>query len=95
MSHLIIVATIDAHAGQEALVRAELEKIVAPSRAEAGCVRYELHADHAAPGRFVMLEEWRGEEAFRFHEGTPHFQALVAAVGGKADIALRKLAKIA
>ena len=42
-----------------------------------------------------MLEEWRGEDAFRFHEGTPHFQALVAAVGGKADIGLRKLAKIA
>lgn len=95
MSHLIIVATIDAHAGHEALVRAELEKMIAPSRAEAGCVRYELHADHAAAHRLVMLEEWCDEDAFRLHEATPHFQALVAAVGGKADIALRKLARIA
>ena len=94
MSNLIIAATIDAHAGHEALVRAELEKMIAPSRAEAGCVRYELHVDTTAANRFVMLEEWRGEEAFRIHEATPHFQALVAAVGGKADIGLRKLAKI-
>ena len=95
MSNLIIVATLAAKPGHEATVRAELEKMIAPSRAEAGCVRYELHVDHADAARFVMLEEWRGEEAFKIHEATPHFQALVAAIGGKADISLSKLAKIA
>lgn len=92
---LIVVATITAHPGHEAAVRSALEQVVPPSRAEAGCKRYELHVDNAAPARFVMLEEWTGEAALKEHEATPHFQALVAAVGGAATIEIGKLTKLA
>lgn len=95
MSNLIVVATIVAHAGQQGIVRAALEQVVPPSRAEAGCLRYELHVDHADAARFVMLEEWTGLDAHAEHETTAHFKALVAAVGGKADIRVDKLAKLA
>lgn len=91
MKDLIIVATITAKAGHEATVRAALEQIVPHSRAEAGCLRYDLHVDLANPASFVMLEAWRDAEVLALHEKTPHFQQLVATIGGKADIHVAKL----
>lgn len=95
MSNLIVVATITAKEGQRDIVRAALEAVVPPSRAESGCLRYELHVDNANPDRFVMLEEWTGAEALAAHEKTPHFRDLVGVVVGKATLQLDKLAKLA
>ena len=92
---LVIVATLTAKPGHGATLKAALEKVVPPSRAEAGCHRYDLHADNENPDSFVMLEEWRDAAALTEHESTPHFQALVAAVGGIAEIQIRKLTQIA
>ena len=92
---LIVIATIIAQPGHEAAVRAALEQVVPPSRAEAGCSRYELHVDNTAPGKFVMLEEWSGEAALKEHEATPHFQALAKAVNSVAKIYIEKLTKLA
>lgn len=95
MSQLLtVVATITAKPGAEAAVRQALERVVPPSRAEAGCRRYELHVDNAAPATFVMLEEWVSAAALAEHEATPHFGALVAAIGGQADIRVDKLTKL-
>jgi quinol monooxygenase YgiN len=91
MKDLIIVATITAKPGNEAIVRAALERIVPLSRAEAGCKRYDLHVDLANPASFVMLEAWQDAEVLALHERTPHFQQLVATIGGKADFHIAKL----
>jgi quinol monooxygenase YgiN len=91
----VIVATIVAHAGQQAAVKAALELVVPPSRAEAGCVRYDLHQDVANPVRFVMLEEWRDAAAIDSHGKSAHFQALVKAIGALADIDITTHTKIA
>lgn len=91
MKELIIVATITAKEGHEALVREALERIVPPSRAEAGCIRYDLHIDLGNHASFVMLEAWRDETALAEHEATPHFQELIKTVGGKADVQILKL----
>jgi quinol monooxygenase YgiN len=91
MKDLIIVATITAKEGNEVLVREALERIVPPSRAEAGCIRYDLHIDLGNHASFVMLEAWRDEAALAEHEATPHFQELLKSVGGKADVQILKL----
>jgi len=91
MKELIVVATITAKDGNEAIVRAALEQVVPPSRAEAGCLRYDLNGDLGNHANFIMLEAWRDQEALTQHEATPHFQALVKAIGGKADIQIVKL----
>ncbi|MET0322748.1 MAG: putative quinol monooxygenase, partial [Duganella sp.] len=79
--------------GHEAAVQAALEKIVPPSRAEATCSRYELHVDVEHPGRFVMLETWRDQQALTEHEATPHFLQLVQEIAGKAEVQVLKLNK--
>lgn len=91
MKELIIVATITAKEGNEVLVREALERIVPPSRAEAGCIRYDLHVDLGNHASFVMLEAWRDEAALAEHEATAHFQELIKTVGGKADVQILKL----
>ncbi|AVR97081.1 putative quinol monooxygenase [Pseudoduganella armeniaca] len=95
MSNLIVVANITAKEGQREVVRAALEAVVPPSRAESGCLRYELHVDNANADRFVMLEEWTGAEALAAHEKTAHFRDLVVAVVGKATLQIDKLTKLA
>lgn len=93
---LIAVATIDAKADHIAAVRAALEAVVPPSRAESSCLRYELHLDNKIPTRFIMLEEWADEAALRAHEATPHFKTLAAAVGDKVvKIDVAELSKLA
>ncbi len=94
MKDLIIVATITARDGNQALVRAALEAIVPPSRAEEGCIRYDLHVDLGDHASFIMLEAWRDQAALDAHEATPHFQALLQAVGGKADVRIVKLNQV-
>jgi quinol monooxygenase YgiN len=94
MKDLIIVATITAKEGNEVLVREALEQVVPASRAEAGCLRYDLHVDLGNHASFVMLEAWRDDDALATHEASAHFQALVQAIGGKADIEILKLNQI-
>ena len=91
MKDLIVVATITAKEGNEILVREALERVVHGSRAEPGCLRYDLHVDLGNHASFVMLEAWRDEAALAAHEATPHFKELVAAIGGKADVQIVKL----
>lgn len=92
---LIIVATIDAQPQHIDAVRAALEAVVPPSRAESACLRYELHLDNKIPTRFIMLEEWTDKAGHTAHEATPHFKALVAAVGDKVTkIDIAELSKL-
>lgn len=94
MKDLLVVATITAREGNEAIVRAALERIVPPSRAEAGCIRYDLNVDLGNHASFVMLEAWRDEEALAAHDATPHFLELVKTIGGKADVQIVKLNQV-
>ena len=75
-----IVAEAMAKPGQAEPLRAVLLAMLPPSRAEAGCISYELHEDRAEPGRFMFVERWVDAAAFAFHCGTPHFQQLGPAV---------------
>ena len=93
---LIVVATIDAQPDHIAAVRAALEAVVPPSRAESACLRHELHLDNKTPTRFIMLEEWADKAALTEHEATPHFKQLVAAVGDKVvKIDVAELSRLA
>jgi quinol monooxygenase YgiN len=94
MKDLIVVATITAKEGNEVLVREALERVVPPSRAEAGCLRYDLNIDLGNHASYVMLEAWSDQDALTAHEATPHFQDLVKAIGGKADIQILKLNQV-
>jgi len=83
MPALVIVAHIHAKPGHEAAVRAELEKVIPPTRAEEGCVTYDLHQDNEDPTHFMFYEIWETMSHWDAHQKTAHLDAMRAAT---ADI---------
>jgi len=82
---LSVVATISAKPEFRAEVRQALETIVPPSRAEAGCLQYDLHVARNNPDNFVMIERWQDDATLDRHLATPHFAALGAALDGRVS----------
>jgi len=93
---LTIVAQITAQPGKEALLRRELEKLVAPTRQEAGCIRYDLHVDTTAPGVFLFYETWETRALWQAHMNADHLaQYMAATEGAVAAFVLHEMTKIA
>jgi quinol monooxygenase YgiN len=82
---VVLTATVKAHAGQEAAVRAALLEMVAPSRSEPGCICYNVHESKEQPGLFIFYEQWADQAAFDFHFKTPHFLGLDAKLAGRTE----------
>ncbi len=93
---LTILAQITAASGKEALVRAELEKLVPITRAEAGCLQYDLHVDNEKAGFFVFYENWESRELWQTHMNAPHLAAYMAATDGAVtEFVLNEMTSIA
>jgi quinol monooxygenase YgiN len=74
---LTLVARMRAKPGQEARLRAELQRLVAPTRAEPGCIGYDLHLSQNEPALFLFYETWKSQADLDAHFETPHLKALV------------------
>lgn len=81
MPHLDAVAVITAQPGSEEVVGDALRALVEPSRAEAGCISYDLFESAVTPGIFVTIERWRGPADLDAHMQTAHIGAALAAAG--------------
>jgi len=67
-----IVATFEvAEDAVEAFVATAEEYLVAPSRREPGCERYELVREQALPTRFAVLETWASVIHLETHLAQP------------------------
>jgi quinol monooxygenase YgiN len=79
---LRVVARIVARPGAEDEVRSILAGLVGPTRAEPGCVSYELLQNNADPTDFTFVEEWDGDPALDAHLRTPHIQDAMSGLSG-------------
>ena len=59
--------------GQEMMLEAELRALIAPTRKEDGCLRYDLHRSADGPGAFLLHEIWETREHHTAHTKTDHF----------------------
>jgi len=95
MSILTVVAKIVAKQQSVKTVKNELLKIIEPTRKEEGCIEYYLHQDNDNPAVFVVYENWKNEAELDAHMKTPHFKALVAAVGDiTEEVVIHKLTRL-
>lgn len=80
----MIIAELTANAGRGGEVAAAIagSGVVGLTRAEPGCLAYDVCQDTDAPERVVVYERWRDLGAFAAHLETPHFAAVGAALGG-------------
>ncbi|WP_404308796.1 putative quinol monooxygenase [Neorhodopirellula lusitana] len=72
-----VIANIRAKVGKGAEFKLELEKLVEPSRGDAGCEHYELQADIKDSDHFFMIETWVNADALAAHVETSHFQNFI------------------
>lgn len=75
---LSLVAEIRARPGRGAELGALLRGLVAPTRAEEGCLDYALHAAPQDGGHFVFYENWATEACWERHMASPHLAAFRA-----------------
>lgn len=85
MAELTIVANIHARAGRADLVKAELGKLVPITRAEDGCIRYDLHRDNDDPAHFMFYETWESRAQWQTHMNAPHLAAYMTATEGAVE----------
>ena len=78
---VIIIARISAKSETVAELRQILKDLVAPSRAEAGCISYALFQDDDDPRDFITVENWGDSVAADAHMSTPHVAAAIAKAG--------------
>ncbi len=79
MSKLTILAHVTAEPHAIEFVEAELQELIAITRAEEGCLQYDLHRDNDNPAHFVFYENWASRELWQKHMSAPHLAAYMKA----------------
>lgn len=77
---LTVVASFKAKAGLEETVLKELSDLLAPTREEAGCIRYDLHRGTDDPAVFIFYETWKSKQDLEEHLEKPYLQALLGKI---------------
>ena len=75
MGEVQMIARCVARDGKKDQVRALLQGMLTPTRAESGCKLYELY-ESSSGGRFYFYETWESQVALDQHVATPHFEHL-------------------
>lgn len=96
MTALTIIANITANSDKIEMIKAELIKLIVPTRAEAGCLQYDLHQDNENPAHFTFFERWASRELLQTHIASAHFKNYIkASDGAVVDFTVNELTKIA
>ncbi len=85
MAHLTVVATLKARPGQEEALLAMLQALIGPTRAEQGCIAYELNRSDDEPGTFLFSERWESRPLWEAHMRSPHLAAFGETNGAVVD----------
>jgi quinol monooxygenase YgiN len=75
---LKVIARIRARPEKAEEMRVLLASLVGPTRAEPGCLRYELLHNLTDPSDFTFVEEWRDDSALESHFNTGHVRGALA-----------------
>ena len=82
MTTLTIIATIVCKEEKIEFVKSEMIKLIDKTRAEEGCINYDLHQDNSNPAHFVFHENWESEALLEKHLESQHIADYVAATEG-------------
>lgn len=92
---LVIVAKIEAKAGQVERAKEALKGLIAPTLAEAGCIQYDLHQDHENSAVFLFYERWETRELWQDHMNSAHIKAFLESTeDALASVAVHEMGKV-
>ena len=92
LKKVTVVATFKAKQGLEETVKDEITSLLGPTRAEPGCLNYDLHQSCDDKAVFMLYENWVSKEELDKHLAMPYLQAFLGKapdlVAEPVDIAL-------
>ena len=84
-NQLTIVARILAKVEKRDMVKSELLKLIPITRAEKGCINYDLHQDNENPNLFLFHETWESRELWQQHMNNAHLADYIKATDGAVE----------
>ena len=73
-NEIIVLAKVKAKNGSKDQLADLALSMVEPTRAETGCIKYDLHQSSDDSGAFMFYEIWKSKDALDQHIATPHLQ---------------------
>lgn len=70
-----VLARINAKAGMTDTVKQEILALIEPTRAEPGCINYDLHQSSSDPCLFMLYENWKSLKDLEEHLEMPYLKA--------------------
>jgi quinol monooxygenase YgiN len=67
-----------------------LNLLAAGSRAEEGCIGYEIYQNTIRPEQMIIVETWQNQAALDAHEQTPHFTTILPPLDGKMQMSIER-----
>jgi len=74
-AEITAVTLIHGLPGRELDLKQHLLSLACPTRAEAGCIAYDLYESPEQAHEFMRYEVWASREALEAHKKTPHLRA--------------------
>ena len=74
-SYLTLVVHILVKEAYREEIKAELLKLIRPTRGEEGCIAYDLHQDNDNPNLKIKKEKWVNQEYLTKHSQSDHIAA--------------------
>ncbi len=78
---IYVVATLKIDPATLPQMLPEAQKVIAATRAEEGCILYELHQSVTDPSTLRFVEKWESMAALDAHAASDHLKAWRAAAG--------------
>jgi len=85
MEKLTIIANIYAKSDSIDKVKAELLKLIDLTRAEEGCLQYDLHQDNENLAHFTFYEKWENRDLWQKHMNNDHLKNYMKATEGAIE----------
>ncbi|WP_255491321.1 MULTISPECIES: putative quinol monooxygenase [unclassified Dysgonomonas] len=82
-NELRIVATMTVAPEYRTELMPIFDKMIKASRAEEGCIFYDLHEDINDSTKLIFLEEWKSQDAINIHNNSAHMKEYKEATAGK------------
>ena len=77
-TRITVLVRFKAKKGMEADARQAIAACLSPTRAEAGCINYDLHRSQEDEGTFILYENWTSRKALDEHLEMPYLRAMKA-----------------
>ena len=72
---ILVAGTIKYQPGAIERLKSAMQKMVAATRQEDGCINYDFAVDVADPDTLIIFERWRDRQALEAHFQTTHMAA--------------------